>query len=259
MTLNYLLWSVAGPATWPLWLALLIVLCLLSHNIALARRLGWWWLLLTLLLAVLPTGDRLLRLLEGAYAQIEAPGDTRDIVVLAGGENIAASLASGRPETGAHGDRLLAGATLARSHPEARLWIVGGIARDGLSDIAIAQRLWRGLGVPPEQVRVIDDTTDTCGNLTGVAKALGGRPVLLVTSAFHMPRAMLCAAAAGVDARPYPVDYQSGPALPLTQSLRPAPLDRLLATDLALHEFVGIGWYRLSGRTQALWPVENPN
>ena len=59
-----------------------------------------------------------------------------------------------------------------------------------------------------------------------------------------MPRAMACARAHGVAAQPYPVDYQMGAELDWSLNI----LNNLQRVDLALHEWAGLVYYRLSGR-----------
>ncbi len=76
---------------------------------------------------------------------------------------------------------------------------------------------------------------------------LGVRRVWLVTHAFHMPRALSSARAAGIDALPAPFGFNHD----LTDNGPPAALDwlpypgRLGLSYLMLHEWTGRHWYRL--------------
>ena len=67
------------------------------------------------------------------------------------------------------------------------------------------------LGVPREQVLVETKANNTRENATEskvLLEKLGAKRVLLVTSAFHVPRAIGCFRAAGVEADVLPVDYR---------------------------------------------------
>ena len=70
------------------------------------------------------------------------------------------------------------------------------------------------------------------------------RSWLLVTSAYHMPRAMGLFAKAGFSVRAYPVDYRSlGGGR--DWRLNPDPARGLRLFDLAVHEWIGLVAYRL--------------
>ena len=130
----------------------------------------------------------------------------------------------------------------------------GGGAKDGETPLANLGAAWledRG-GVT---ALAVDNTSrDTWENARNSAELLhrhGIRRVLLVTHAFHMPRALLSARAAGIDAVPAPFGFEHTPA-----SLRqpgeigdwlPQP-GRLGRSYLILHEMLGLVWYGLTRR-----------
>ena len=73
---------------------------------------------------------------------------------------------------------------------------------------------------------------------------------MLVTSAFHMPRAVGCFRKAGFDVLADPVDYRwSGDLVPGYDVA-----GGLADLDLAAHELTGLASYYWLGRTSALWP-----
>jgi uncharacterized SAM-binding protein YcdF (DUF218 family) len=76
---------------------------------------------------------------------------------------------------------------------------------------------------------------------------------VLVTSAMHMPRAMACFRAAGWDVIPQPADYRVVPGAWNTGSFRIA--DNLAVLDAAVHEWLGLVYYRMSGRTGEWFPA----
>ena len=77
--------------------------------------------------------------------------------------------------------------------------------------------------------------------------------VLLVTSAFHMPRSVGLFRKQGLDVVPWPVDYRStgteGVGIDIDN-----PPDNILTTGTALREWVGLIAYRLTGQIDDLFP-----
>ena len=66
-------------------------------------------------------------------------------------------------------------------------------------------------GVPAELILVLDEPLDTAQEARAVRAALGGgSPLILVTSAAHMPRAMRHFQAVGLDPIPAPTQYLTG-------------------------------------------------
>lgn len=249
--MNYLIWDLFGPASWPVWLTLLAAVGFLIGSVRLARWAVMLGALYMIAFAILPTGDWLMHRLESRYPRPAPPPAGIDaIAVLAGAEKLRASAASGSLELGKHGERVGEALTLAQRYPAARVWIVGGIERDGRRDVDWTADYWRRAGLAPGRIGKIAGTLDTCANARGIAKTLPGQRVLLVTSGFHMPRAMACMKAAGVDAVPYAVDRQS-----LGRGFRSFSKDlndNIARSDAALHEIVGLAYYRLTGRIDSL-------
>lgn len=110
-------------------------------------------------------------------------------------------------------------------------------------------------GVPQENILITGKASTTAEEARAVADLLqheglsdNSGPVLLVTSAYHMRRAELLFAQAGIEVVPFPVDFQTGEGGGRT-ILDLLPDARALAdTELALREFYGYWYYRILGR-----------
>ena len=124
-----------------------------------------------------------------------------------------------------------------------------------------AESLLTALGVPRERLILEAKSRDTYENavfLKGeLAKqgALGpGTRWLLITSAYHMPRAIGAFRQAGFDIEAWPVDYRTRGRADLTR-----PFDKvsegLRRVDVATREWVGLLAYWLGGRSNALFPA----
>lgn len=156
--------------------------------------------------------DALLRPLETAY---RAPaGVSGDVIVLlcggfrGGGEPYSASerLASGTLERAAAAFKL---------HRETGLPIlVSGGAPFSEEPEAEAAAAWlRELGVPQDRLLAETRSRDTYENAVYTLKLCsekGFKKPVLLTSAYHMPRAMLLFRKAGADPEPFPVARRAG-------------------------------------------------
>jgi uncharacterized SAM-binding protein YcdF (DUF218 family) len=84
-----------------------------------------------------------------------------------------------------------------------------------------------------------------------------GERWLLVTSAMHMPRAIGAFREAGFPVEAYPVDYQTNGWQDL-RNVFGSLSGGLGQLDGALHEWIGLIAYRLTGKSSALFPGPLP-
>jgi uncharacterized SAM-binding protein YcdF (DUF218 family) len=94
------------------------------------------------------------------------------------------------------------------------------------------------------------DRDGAAGDRARRATKAGGGPadplqVLLVTSAYHMRRSVLSFRSAGLSVIPAPTDYKSRRTRLTLIDFLPG-MTRLLNSSTALHEYVGILYYRLA-------------
>jgi uncharacterized SAM-binding protein YcdF (DUF218 family) len=102
------------------------------------------------------------------------------------------------------------------------------------------------MGVPSARIAVTLPVENTEDEAREVSRYLGGgKKIILVTSAFHMPRARRLFAAYGLDVIPYPVDFNSDSARTLTLlDIVPNALS-LLKSEVALRELLGRAFYEV--------------
>jgi uncharacterized SAM-binding protein YcdF (DUF218 family) len=252
--LNYGLWNLFGPLSWPIWALLLAMLAHWRGKSTLCTRFwmsgGLWGLMIT----GLPLGHLLIRPLENRYDTPVIAGPVAGIIMLTGAERLTLSADHGQPSVNEAAERLIMSRMLHQTYPEATLVIIGGVSEKGVSDLDVAGTILRGTGVAPSKLLLVGGTTDTCTNAKAAAAPMAtGKTWLLVTSAAHMPRAMLCFRANGLRPLPYPVDYRGRKDI-WTPLFSPGTMSNLTAFDLASHEWVGLVWYRIAGKTDALMP-----
>ena len=120
----------------------------------------------------------------------------------------------------------------------------GAVPERPIAD-AMKQTLERDFGVP---VRWVEDRALTTRSNAEFSSALlqneGIDSAYLVTHAWHMPRAMIAFEGSGVTVVPAPTRFYSR-AEPLWNDFIPSA-HAFRATFYAVHEWLGLAWYRLS-------------
>lgn len=257
-----LLWLVTAPDV--VWLVLLILGFALSFT---RRRRAGHWLTGALLaagvviLAVRPAQD-VAQPLENRFPRPAWPACVHGILMLGGGESPLISAGRGTAEITEGAPRLLAAIELLRRYPTAQLIFSGGSGNAFEAEppeastvqVALAQ-----LGIDPARVRYEDQSRNTWeGEVDSMALAepKPDQRWVLVTSAMHMPRAIGIARRLGWTMLPWPAGYTS---LPAARSVSDGHFAKNFA-DLttAVHEWIGLVAYRLSGRTSTLFPAPEP-
>jgi uncharacterized SAM-binding protein YcdF (DUF218 family) len=117
--------------------------------------------------------------------------------------------------------------------------------------------IFESLGIDRSRLIIERTSRNTLENAE-FSKALAdpkpGERWLLVTSAFHMPRAVGLFRKAGFPVEPYPVDWRTGGTSSLL-SFDTTATDGLSRTDIAVREWIGLIVYRLTGKTDDLLPA----
>lgn len=238
-------------------LLVLVVLGWLASLVRL-RGLAAFLLFLAVFLVVIPAvsglGDWLGQRLESqVLAPAVLPERIDGIIILGGSVDWKVSRDTGRLSLNAAGERMAAGAALARRHPDARI-VLTGIFRESMpADFTATARpesLFAGPEFAGRDITFIGDATSTYeeGLLTleRVAPEPGSNWVL-VTSALHMPRAEATFRTLGFSVIPWPVDYRS-PENPRLLSLNLNFSAQLSQLDYAVREWAAWLIYRRSGR-----------
>ena len=100
------------------------------------------------------------------------------------------------------------------------------------------------LGLPKDRLTLETDSLTTADSATNL-HALLKEPFFLVTSAGHLRRSLAVLRKQGLQPIPVPTDYQ-GPKDWRDADEHPSP-QSLMTSDLAVHEYIGLFWYRLKG------------
>lgn len=210
---------------------------------AFTAGLGLSWLLLTVTGSPW-VGHRLMAHLERKVpaAHLEDGPVLEAVFVLGGGTDLNPQ---GRPQLSSHGDRVAEAARLWHAG-RTRLLVASGRSNDAMGgdrDLAQETRmLWLGLGVPESAIRVVEApcaiTREEIAAARAMCEAQHWKRVGLLTSAWHLPRALRLARKADLAVIPLPCDFQGRPRRFRPQDLVPQQEGARL-TQTALWEMVG--------------------
>lgn len=214
------------------------------------------------LIAVLPIGAWMLAPLENRFPPVRTlPANVTGIIVLGGAVDTDLSAARGMPSLNGDAERMTSLVYLARQYPNARLAFTGGngaLIHGSNTEADVARTLFTELGVNQSRIVYEDRSRNTYENvvlLKALVQPQPGQLWLLVTSAWHMPRAVGLFRQAGWSVLPYPVGYKTAS---LLVDLHDGFPGRLGKVDAATHEWAGLLAYFLLGRTSAFFPAPQP-
>ena len=208
-------------------------------------------LLLGYLLSIEPVSDLFLRPLEGRYPPLDlaAARSLRPsaVVVLSGGiVPVSPEMKGEASPAPGYLKRLVYGASVAR-RLGLPLIISGGTipnAPAAGSEAEAGESALYAYGVDLPHVILEEKSQNTWQNAADVAHADHPARVVLVTSAYHMPRAMYAFARHGVAAIAAPTDYRVWRAGYSVSSFLPGA-GALLSSAEAIKEWVGLLYYHL--------------
>lgn len=224
------------------------------------------WLVVTsfVLLAVAgasPLGNELMLPLEQRFPPWDPSlGPPDGIVVLGGVIDADVSIARNSIALDDGGARFVAAVELARRYPNARIIYAGGantLIAEEAPEAGVAVKEFEALGIAHDRITAEEQSRNTIENAVFsrlIAQPKPGERWLLVTSAYHMPRAIAVFRAAGFPVEAYPVDFRTrGPG----DAVRPFEFFSigLRRTDIAVHEWMGLLAYRLTGKTTEFFPA----
>ena len=201
---------------------------------------------------------RLVGSLENAYPAVpefatDAPPPAlarcRYVAVLGGGNGDTAGLSAVNNLSDSSHARLMEALRLLRALPRARLVVSGANAPGRPSHAAVMARAAVSLGVDPARIVRLDTPRDTDDEAVALRRLIGDAPFALVTSAWHMPRAMALMRHQGLAPLPCPADYQGHPPAHPSWTDYTWDLESLERSTRAIHEQLGRLWEWLRGET----------
>lgn len=201
----------------------------------------------------------MLPLEERFPAYRDGDGRVDGIVVLGGAFQAAEALARGQVVLNEAGERIVALADLARRYPAARLVFSGGgggVFTPDAPEADVLKQFLGTLGIPADRVAFENRSRTTSENAALSRALVQPRPHerwLLVTSAWHMPRAIGCFRRAGFAVTAYPVDFRTRGPGDLWRGFD-SIADGLRRLEVGVKEWIGLAGYRAAGYIDDVFP-----
>uniref|UniRef100_A0A7V6DP55 DUF218 domain-containing protein n=1 Tax=Desulfobacca acetoxidans TaxID=60893 RepID=A0A7V6DP55_9BACT len=251
----FLVKKIVGLITDPATLVLLLLACgfgglLLTRN---PRKRGLGWIALGLLgfylFTTAPLPNFLLKTLERRYQPLtnsQKFPDIRYIVVLSGGMRFNNAVPPTSRLDASSSLRVAEGIRLFHLFSGAPALIMTGAGPWG--DLGSRMAAFAAsLGIPAAKLIPENHAKDTYGNAKEVQPLVTNEPFLLVTSAVHMPRAMLIFQKLGMKPIPAPADFRYSPHY-FYEDFFPSG-NNLSDMEAVTHEYLGLAYlYLFPGR-----------
>ena len=217
-------------------------------------KLGLSNLVVGLMLWALSTVPLSTFLIQGLESEYSIPANpSGDVIILLGG-----GLIEGVPDlTGTSTPSPL---TMGRIVTAVRLYrrlglpiiVTGGRDHDEADSAVatIAKRFLMDLGVPEKSITVEDRARDTAQNArltAAICRQQGFSKPILLTAAYHLKRSRMAFDAAGMQVTPFPAYFLGSRNIPFTWRHLLPRAGTLHTSANALHEYIGILYYRLVG------------
>ncbi len=257
--LSKVLWMLVNPSNGLLILLLVGTILLFTDRGKWGRRLITFVSSVILILAVFQLDRVLLLPLENRFTIPEPlPRAVDGIIVLGGGEDARITHARGQVALLDAAERLTSFVELSRLYPEAKLVFAGGagaLNEQRFKGADAARKLFEQLGLDSGRVQFESNSRNTLENAQNAFALVTPQKEeswILITSAWHMPRAVGVFRNIGWPVIPYPVDFSTSGEI--QYGLDFYGLSAVPAFTWVLREWVGIAAYWLMGNTSELFP-----
>ena len=257
--LSKLIWYLIAPLNLILIVLVVVWICQLLKFKKVAGILFSYVIISLIFLSLFPVGNWLLEPLEDRYTSSPMlPGKIEGIIVLGGSIDPGLSHYWGQVETGGAIERELTFLHLAKKYPEAKLIYTGGsssLVHHEFKEADEAEKFFEYLDFDTSRIMFDRDARNTYENARLTIDKFNPEmklPWVLITSAYHMPRSMGTFCALGWKVIPYPVDHRTQ-----NNSLTSVEFNltgHMLDINLAIHEWLGLYVYYLTGKTTTIFP-----
>ncbi len=206
-------------------------------------------LIFFVIVGIFPTGNIILSKLEKSYPALTTlPSHLDGILILGGPSGPGLTREHGQVSFNEAGERLTESVKLIKNYQSSKIIFSGG------SHTYVAKKFFSEMDIDVSDIIFESKSRNTFENILFSKKIINPKEFenwLLVTSSFHMSRAINVAEKLNWKFIPYPVDFRTSKKL---ISFKPglALLDNFNSFNLASHEVTGLISYYLLGRSSKI-------
>lgn len=262
--LSKLVWGLLAPDSLMVILVFTVWILLWRKKQRWAKRFVACMALGMVFVGVFPVGEWLFYPLETWFpTNPKLPGKIDGLIALGGAEDSIGSRIWDQVELHEGAERLLSFMALARDYPEAKLVFSGGSGSlwgEGEREANLAGRLLTEHGLDVSRLILEGESRNTYENAIlsrSLVKPEADETWILITTAWHMPRAVGVFRKADWQVLPYPVDHWTQPEHLLRMEWDLA--GHLRDLKFAAKEWVGLLVYYVTGKTSAILPTPDPD
>ncbi|CAA6799343.1 MAG: Membrane Protein Functionally coupled to the MukBEF Chromosome Partitioning Mechanism [uncultured Sulfurovum sp.] len=217
-------WSIA------ILLSLLALFFLYRHKIQKAKKYLTISILWVILISWAPFANLALKPLESSYERLENIPENIEYILLLGGDR---------------NNRAWEALRLYHKIPNVKIITSGHSLHDPISDAEKTATKLIESGIPEERVLMQAMAKTTFEEAQHMKERVGEKPFILITAAYHMPRAMKLFKKAGLNPIAAPADFNRPEETGYATVLQSKQLKN---TERAWHEYLGILFYKLQGK-----------
>lgn len=182
-------------------------------------------------------------MLSNAHSSVsKKPTAIKWIAVLGGGHTMDRTVPAISRLTHESFVRIMEGVYLHKKIPGSKMIICGGTILDPLTEAEAMAQVAKIYGVQAKDMVLEKKSRDTEEQAKQIQAIIGKRHFLLVTSAYHMPRAMAILKERNMSPIPAPTDYLVKQRNYRTIEDFYPHAENLLKSERAIHEYLGIFW-----------------
>ncbi len=192
------------------------------------------------LISYSPFSNALIKPLENEYkAYLDVDSSIEYVLVLGSGHNTNKEISPHSQLSSSALMRLTEGIRIFKKLDNGKLIVSGYGGDDETPHAIISKEVAVSMGIDEKNILTQEEVKDTFEEAQYVKKIVGDKTFILVTSAYHMPRAMKLFKQNGLNAIAAPTDFlQENPSV----YTREPNATELRKTQVAMHEYIGILW-----------------
>ncbi len=257
--LSKLLWLLIRPENLIIIALAIVILLFFLKKDELAKKYLYITSTMIFFIAIFPIGSWLLYPLETHFpTKPDLPKQVDGIILLGGSFLPSNSEAWNKVQTNSFADRIHDFLALIHRYPNAKAIFTGGSAsvlNAHQTEAYFAEKLFTNIGIKKGRIEFEDRARNTYENILyskKIAQPQANETWVVITTAFHLPRTIGIFCQQQWPVIPYPADFHTNPKglFSLTLNLS-AHLNTL---NYAIHEWIGLVAYFLTGKTTSLLP-----
>lgn len=189
-----------------------------------------------------PFSNFLVQNLENQHPKYDYTQKVQYIHVLGNGHNTDEMQPISSHISDAGTKRVLEGVIIHKQTANSKIIFTGYAGRTNITNALMNSKLAFELGVSKESMIINGDPTDTREEAEFMKTIIGSEPFILVTSATHMPRAMMLFKSLGLNPIAAPTAYYKSE---FKGWLQAPDTSSFKTSTIAIHEYIGIVWAKI--------------